>query len=589
MALPKPWIAAASNRVIESGQAWVYEVRKPGGEERFALKRLKSPNRADRFLREISAMRRLNEHGVGVVPRVIESGTDASGRPYYVMPWYDDGSLEQAVSDRRFLSDRLDGLRVIAAIANAVQVLHESGYAHRDLKPANVLTSQAGVILADLGLALSLDLDGAERVTETDEAVGSRLYIAPENESGISDDVDQRPADFYAFGKMLWALLTGRQPRAREQQLEAPQRLTIVLNDPSLAPLDELCAQLLRIDPRRRLVEWSVVQSELENVVARLEEGPVAPAEIPSDIERALAVARRFRTSGRAREVDEQEAMRRTLDTEWRRLKTIADVEVHSFSAACNQLTEESGGYFQVLGGGRVVALDPLLRVLPKPLRSRLPGGGYDQAVLAKSWIAALQIDILRDATKPSLAIAGHIPMSGDNVWTLRVPYLISVGRVIAPAPLIERFARVEGPYRIGLSAATDAARRLAHDVGTVGLAMVAEYLDHIESGVDVQAGATWRQSHDHEPRSQDRIPLAEVLAAMDRERDRMSAADDFTEASGLVSAFERSVLEHLEAGRSRADIAGRLAASNGMVDTAQRTAMEKVERFVAERPELFR
>jgi hypothetical protein len=37
MALPKPWIPAASNRVIESGQAWGHEVTKSGVDERFAM------------------------------------------------------------------------------------------------------------------------------------------------------------------------------------------------------------------------------------------------------------------------------------------------------------------------------------------------------------------------------------------------------------------------------------------------------------------------------------------------------------------------------------------------------------------------
>jgi Protein kinase domain len=533
-------------------------------------------------------MRDLHEQGVTVVPPVVESGTDPSGRPFYVMPWYDEGSLEQAVSDRRFLSDRLGGLRLIGEIGAAVEVLHESGYAHRDLKPANVLVDQTRMILADLGLALALDLEGNERVTATDEAVGSHWYISPENESGISDDVDQRPADFYAFGKMLWALLTGRQPRAREQQLEPAFRLASLLGDPHLAPLDDVCEHLLRVDPRRRLVEWRVVQSELTIVIAALEGQPDTPSETPSDVERALAAARRYRTSDRARAADELEAARRTLDAEWRRLKAAADVEVQSFGPACNQLTEESGGHFQVFGGGQVIGLDQVMRALPPPLRSQLPPAGFDQAVLVKPWIASLQIDILRDATKPSLAIVGHIPMSGEHVWTLRMPYQISAGRIMAPPPLVERFGNVEGPYRIGLSAATEAARRLAHDVGTIGLAMVAEYLAHVESGVDVHAGATWRSFQDARRAPQAVVPLTAVLSAMDTERDRLAAADDFTDASDLVNAFERLVLEHVQAGRSREDIAVRLAATVEMVDTAERSGAEKVERFVADRPELF-
>src|SRR5439155_1130165 len=96
------------------------------------------------------------------------------------------------------------------------------------------------------------------------DATRSRRYIAPENESGINETVDQRPADFYAFAKILWATLAGEQPPAREGQLLPEQRLDQVLGDANFASLHALQERLLDTDPRSRLSEWPTVIAELQ-------------------------------------------------------------------------------------------------------------------------------------------------------------------------------------------------------------------------------------------------------------------------------------------------------------------------------------
>jgi serine/threonine protein kinase len=121
------------------------------------------------------------------------------------------------------------------------------------------------LVLADLGLALGPD---DVRYTEVEEAIGSRHFTAPENESGLNDDIDQRPVDLYAFGKILWVLVTGRTVLARARQLEPHYRMAIVLDDPSLAPLDALCDRLLDRDPRSRLTDWIAIRSELAEIMS---------------------------------------------------------------------------------------------------------------------------------------------------------------------------------------------------------------------------------------------------------------------------------------------------------------------------------
>jgi serine/threonine protein kinase len=246
MALPSGWIA--TGRQLESGQAYLHEVQRPGGSDFYALKALKNVNRRERFAREIENMRRLRNLGVHVVPEVVEADLDAE-RPYFVMPWYRDGSLQDRIDNAAYVNDPRQGLTVLVQLAISLEAIHKQDFAHRDVKPSNVLFDGTELAVADFGLSLQLDED-AERLTDVDEAVGSRLYIAPENEGGLNPDTDQRAADCYAFAKVLWAVLAGRTPPARENQLLEPLTLQTVLGE-RFARLTAIQSQLLQRDPGR--------------------------------------------------------------------------------------------------------------------------------------------------------------------------------------------------------------------------------------------------------------------------------------------------------------------------------------------------
>jgi serine/threonine protein kinase len=209
----------------------------------YALKRLKNPRRRDRFRREVETMLRLRERGLRVLPEVVAHDLEES-RPWFVMPWYDGGSLEELITEGLFRDNPVGGLSLLIEIARSFAAIHAGGVAHRDAKPANVLLRGDEIALSDFGLCIQIDED-AGRLTSHGEAVGSRLYIAPENESGINEELDQRPADFYAFTKILWATLAGRQPPARELQLEADNRLEEIFRDPRYASLRAIQEQLL--------------------------------------------------------------------------------------------------------------------------------------------------------------------------------------------------------------------------------------------------------------------------------------------------------------------------------------------------------
>lgn len=137
----------------ESGQAWVYEVRRVGGPATFALKRLKNPRRRHRFVREVETMARVRAEGLLCLPEVVAQDLDDQ-RPYFVMPWYRDGSLQERLETGGTAGDPALSLRLLCEVARGLDGIHAAGVAHRDIKPANVLLDGEAVVLADFGLCL---------------------------------------------------------------------------------------------------------------------------------------------------------------------------------------------------------------------------------------------------------------------------------------------------------------------------------------------------------------------------------------------------------------------------------------------------
>jgi hypothetical protein len=113
-------------------------------------------------------------------------------------------------------SPSLDFSRTLAIalqLCDALEAAHAQGIIHRDLKPGNIVIVDEPpgrdlVKVLDFGLAKSL-LSDASNITNTNAMMGTPLYMAPEQIEGRPSD--QR-ADLYAFGCILYQMLTGRPP-----------------------------------------------------------------------------------------------------------------------------------------------------------------------------------------------------------------------------------------------------------------------------------------------------------------------------------------------------------------------------------------
>jgi serine/threonine protein kinase len=278
-------------------------------------------------------------HAKGIQVPFIVSQDTSDERPWFVMPWYASGSLDGVIEDAALST--FDRLRLARDIGSIVSSVHSSGYSHRDLKPANILIADNGEpALTDFGLCISAS---EARLTETSEAVGSRYFIAPENESGINEEVDQRPADFYAFGKILWMLATGRQALARELHTDADNRIGRTV-DERLNGLDQLVSLLANTDPRARLGDWVTVLGELDTqleLLSNITEAASDQGVGPRILERirAIAASNEFSEARVQREVERESE---SLASEF--IAAARDRFIDRFSIFINSLESEVEG-----------------------------------------------------------------------------------------------------------------------------------------------------------------------------------------------------------------------------------------------------
>jgi serine/threonine protein kinase len=147
-------------------------------------------NRA-RFVREQHAMGRLTGHPNIVA--VLQVGETEGGHPFLVMPYYQNGCIQDRIRQDGFLPTE-GVLRLGVKVAGALHSAHEVGILHRDIKPANILVTDYGEpALGDFGIArVSHGFN-----TATGTFTGSLAFTAPEVLSGAAPTM---AADVYGLG-----------------------------------------------------------------------------------------------------------------------------------------------------------------------------------------------------------------------------------------------------------------------------------------------------------------------------------------------------------------------------------------------------
>ena len=153
---------------------------------------------------------------------IYDFGEDEQYGPFMVMEFLRGENLRQAIKNGR-TGDLRRKLQIALQVARALEHTHSLKIIHRDLKPENIhITTSGQVKLMDFGIAKREGLD----LTRTGYMVGTPYYMAPEQVSGgpITPQVD-----VYAFGVLLFELLTGTHPIVGETMERV---FYAVLNEP---------------------------------------------------------------------------------------------------------------------------------------------------------------------------------------------------------------------------------------------------------------------------------------------------------------------------------------------------------------------
>ncbi len=231
------------------------------------------PNRQARFDREARVLAALNHPNIGAVygfeEGVTESGETVRG---IVLELIEGETLGERV--RRGALPLGEALVIAKQIADALDAAHEKGIVHRDLKPANIKIAPDGVVkVLDFGLAKTIADDAAFAQGHTVEGaiLGTAGYMSPEQARG--QPVDKR-TDIWAFGCVLFEMLTGRAPFARETMSDT---LAAILDAdpewhwlPSSTPphILRLLERCLAKDVKRRIRDIADARIELEEPVS---------------------------------------------------------------------------------------------------------------------------------------------------------------------------------------------------------------------------------------------------------------------------------------------------------------------------------
>ncbi len=255
------------SRIARGGMAMVYVANDLRLERRVAVKVMHAhladdENFTRRFEQEARSAARLAHPNV---VNVFDQGNDA-GHPYLVMEYLPGITLRELLKQQQRLTSE-QTLEIGEAVLAGLAAAHRAGIVHRDLKPENVLLADDGRIkIGDFGLARAVSAN-----TTTGQALlGTIAYLSPEL---VTRGVADARSDLYAFGIMLFEMLTGTQPFTGEQPVqiayqhahgEVPVPSTI--SSESTPEFDALVRWLTQRDPANRPADASEALAELQRI-----------------------------------------------------------------------------------------------------------------------------------------------------------------------------------------------------------------------------------------------------------------------------------------------------------------------------------
>ena len=197
-------------RLGQGGMGEVYLAEQTSLKRKVAVKVMRediaaNPTALERFHAESKTVAQLSHANIVQVYMVGEH----QGRLYMVLEYVEGKNLGEYLARKGTLEVPLV-LSLMRQVASALHRAGEMGIIHRDIKPANILLTRKGEAkVADFGLSRCLVREESLNLTRSGMAVGTPLYMSPEQLEGKV--IDYR-SDIYSFGVTCYEMLAGQTP-----------------------------------------------------------------------------------------------------------------------------------------------------------------------------------------------------------------------------------------------------------------------------------------------------------------------------------------------------------------------------------------
>ena len=221
---------------------------------------LESPQRAERFVREVRSAAALHHPNICTV---FDAG-QIDGRPFLTMAYLAGKPLEDAI-DPDVPMPQIRAAEIARKVALALEHAHRKGVIHRDLKPANVMMAADGEpVVMDFGLAKRFgEVEAGEaKLTHAGTILGTPSYMSPEQVRGNGQAIG--PAtDVYSLGVVLFEMLTGDTPYRGAfrvivgQILAAPVPPVKEFRPDVDSRLDAICKKAMAKEPSARFASMA--------------------------------------------------------------------------------------------------------------------------------------------------------------------------------------------------------------------------------------------------------------------------------------------------------------------------------------------
>lgn len=221
------------NFIGQGGMGEVYEVEDLEIGTKVALKTIRpeiasDPESLARFKQELQLTRLVTHPNVcrtfDLAHHTVAAteSTPAKNVTYLTMELLEGETLAERLRRGRMTTE--EALLLIRQMADALDAAHSVGVIHRDFKPANVILCRRSsafrsatlrAVVTDFGLARSFFSvkEVSQSLTRRGQVIGTPAYMAPEQIEGN----EATPAtDIYAFGLIIYEMVTGERPFAAE-------------------------------------------------------------------------------------------------------------------------------------------------------------------------------------------------------------------------------------------------------------------------------------------------------------------------------------------------------------------------------------